>query len=89
MKKHFVPQFKTEDQEAEYWETHSPLDVAADPEAQKVIARRKKNWPITIRLDSKTRSKLNRLAVNKGLGPSTFARLALISVIEHQDIGKI
>ncbi len=81
--KDFVPQFETEEQEAEYWDTHSPLDLAAEPKAQKVRVRGAKDRPITIRLDSESRSKLDKLAAERGVGPSTFARLILMSAIER------
>ena len=80
-----MPQFEIEEQEAEYWDTHSPLDLAAEPKAQKVRVRRPKDRPITIRLDSESRSKLEKLAAEQGLGPSTFARLILTSVIERRE----
>jgi len=83
--KSLIPQFETEEQEAEYWDTHSPLDVAAEPEAQGVRVRVPKDRPITIRLDSESRAKLERLAAERGLGPSTFARLILTSAIEHRE----
>lgn len=89
MEKDSIPQFETEEQEAEYWDTHSPLDSAAEPEAQKVRVRGAKDRPITIRLDSETYSKLKELASEHGLGHSTFARLILISVIELRDIDEL
>lgn len=79
-----IPQFETEGQEAEYWDAHSPLDLAAEPKAQKVRVRGAKDRPITIRLDSESRSKLNKLAAERGLGPSTLARSILMSAIEHR-----
>lgn len=84
MEKDLIPQFETEEQEAEYWDTHSPLDLVAEPKAQRVGIRGAKDKPITIRLDSESRSKLGKLAVEQGLGPSTFARLILMSVIERR-----
>ena len=83
MEKELVPQFETEEQEAEYWDSHSPLELAAEPKAQKVRVRGVKDRPITVRLDSESRSKLDRLAAERGLGPSSFARLILMSVIEQ------
>ena len=85
MEKELMPQFETEEQEAEYWDSHSPLDLAAEPKAQKVRVRGVKDRPITVRLDSESRSKLDRLAAKRGLGPSSFARLILMSVIEQGD----
>ena len=83
VEKELLPQFETEEQEAEYWDSHSPLDLAAEPKAQKVRVRGAKDKPITVRLDSESRSKLDRLAAEQGLGPSSFARLILMSVIEQ------
>lgn len=83
MEKKLIPQFETEEQEAEYWDSHSPLDLAIEPKAQKVRVRGVKDRPITVRLDSESRSKLDRLAAEQRLGPSTFARLILMSVIEQ------
>ena len=83
MKEELVSQLETEEQEAEYWDSHSPLDFATEPKAQKVRVRGVKDRPITVRLDSESRSKLNKLAAEQGLGPSSFARLILMSVIEQ------
>jgi len=83
VKEELVSQLETEEQEAEYWDSHSPLDFATEPKAQKVRVRGVKDRPITVRLDSESRSKLNKLAAEQGLGPSSFARLILMSVIEQ------
>ena len=83
MKKELIPKFETEEQEAEYWDSHSPLDLVAEPRAQKVRVKGAKDRPITVRLNSQSRSKLDRLAAEQGLGPSSFARLILMSVIEQ------
>jgi len=83
VEKKVTPQFETEEQEAEYWDSHSPLDLATEPKAQKVHVKGVKDRPITVRLDSKSRSKLDRLAAEQRLGPSTFARRILMSVIEQ------
>ncbi len=85
IEKDLIPQFETEEQEAEYWDTHSPLDLAAEPKVQEIRVRVPKDRPITIRLDSKSRSKLDKLAAEQGIGPSTFARLILMSVIERRE----
>lgn len=83
MEREIMPQFETEEQEVEYWDSHSPLDLVAEPKVQKVRVRGIKDRPITVRLDSKSRSKFDRLAAERGFGPSSFARLILMSVIEQ------
>jgi len=82
-KKQLLPRFKSEEEEAAHWDTHSPLDSGAEPKAQKVRLRGAKDRPVTIRLDSETRRKLEELAARRGMGPSTLARSILISAIER------
>lgn len=81
--KESMPRFESEEKEAEHWDTHSPLDRGAEPRAQKLRVRGAKDRPITIRLDSETRQKLNKLAAQQGVGPSTLARSILLSAIER------
>jgi hypothetical protein len=83
-KNNILPKFKTEEQEAEYWDQHSPLDLIDEPEMEKVQVKRVKDRPIAIRLDSKTRDKLNTLAVKQGMGPSTLARHIIQQVLENK-----
>jgi len=82
-KKNLMPKFESEEKEAEYWDTHSPLALEAEPKAQKVQVRGAKDRPVTIRLDSGTRRKLEELAAQRGVGPSTLARFILLSAIER------
>ena len=82
-KKKLVPTFKTEEQEAEYWDTHSPLEVLSEPGFEEIRVKVPKDRPITIRLDSESRAKLNLLAAERKIGPSTFARLVLMRAVEQ------
>ncbi len=85
VKKELTLKFESEGKEAEHWDTHSPLDRGAEPKAQELRVRGAKDRPITIRLDSQTRKKLNELASQRGVGPSTLARSVLISAIERSN----
>lgn len=82
-KKKPIPTFETEEQEAEYWDTHSPLEVLSELGFEEVRVKVPKDRPITIRLDSESRAKLNRLAAERKIGPSTFARLVIMRAIEQ------
>ncbi len=81
-----IDEFESEEKEAEYWDTHSPLDLVAEPKLRKVRVSAVKERPITIRLDSVRRARLNQLAAKSGLGPSTFARLVLTRAIENMGV---
>ena len=84
-KKELTPEFESEEKEAEYWDTHSPLDRGAEPKAHELRVRGAKDRPVTIRLDSETRRKLEEAAAQRGIGPSTLARSILLSTIGHQN----
>lgn len=84
-RKNILPKFDNEEQEAEYWDKNSPLDVIEEPKAQKVKTTSLKDRPITIRLDSENRSRLEKVAARRGFGPSTFTRTVLISALQKEE----
>ena len=77
-----VPEFGTAGEEAEFWETRSPLDYAPEPRFQELRALAPKDKTITIRLDTDYRSKLERAASAYGMGPSTLARWIIANWID-------
>lgn len=82
-KKEAIPEFKSEKEEAEFWDTHSPLDYMPEPKPQKVKVRVPKDKPLTIRLDSEYRNKLESLASNYRMGSSTLARAIITNTIDQ------
>lgn len=85
MKNQSPLKFETEEQEAEYWDTHSPLEGSVEPDVEQVRVKTLKDRPISIRLDSESRRKLEQLAKKRGLGPSTFARHLLMAAIQGEE----
>ncbi len=83
--KNSLPKFESEEQEADYWDTHSPLDFIVEPKIQKVRVRNIKDRPITIRLDTSSRLKLQKLSEKQGIGPSTLARNIIAKFIEENE----
>jgi len=75
-----IPLFRTEAEEAEFWDQHSPLDFIPEPVPEKVTIL--KDQLITFRLDSQSRLKLEKLARSSNLGPSTLARLLVMSALK-------
>ena len=75
-----LPKFRTEEEEAKYWDTHSPLEHfdISDFKPLRVV----KDRPITIRLDRQTRQRLDEIARIYKIGPSTLARMIIDSVVE-------
>ena len=75
-----LPKFRTEEEEAKYWDTHSPLEHfdISDFKPLRVV----KDRPITIRLDRQTRQRLDEIARIYKIGPSTLARIIIVSVLK-------
>jgi len=77
-----LPKFATEEEEAEFWDKHSPLEFFDISEFEPLQVKIPKNAPITIRLDSNTRGKLEKIASARKMGLSTFVRKLIIEHIE-------
>lgn len=79
-----IPDFKSREEEAQFWETHSFTEFL--DEFELVEARFAKNLSegITIRFDQPTLSKLRKIAHNKGLGPTTLARMWILEQLRQQ-----
>ena len=78
-----LPKFSTEDEEATFWDKHSPLEYFDEPAFNPLRVKVIKDRPITIRLDSENREKLDKLAAEINMGPSTFARLIIQAWLEY------
>lgn len=70
-----IPQFKSKEKEAEWWETHNLADY--QDEFKTVGARFAKNLSegLHVRLDATTLRRLRQKANEKGIGPTTLARM--------------
>src|SRR5438270_5628282 len=77
-----IPTFKTIEEEAAFWDTHSSEEFADEltpiENVKFVKARSKK--ALTVRFDEDTFEELAREASEKGIGPSTLARML---ILEH------
>lgn len=60
---------------AEFWDTHSAADYWDELKPITVRFARNLSDGITIRFDQKTLSKLRQEARQKGMGPTTLARM--------------
>ena len=82
-----IPTFKTIEEEAAFWDTHSSEEFADEltpAENVKFVKARPKR-AITVRLEEDTFEELTREAREKGIGPSTLARMV---ILEHLQAGK-
>jgi hypothetical protein len=77
-----IPTFQTIEEEAAFWESHSSEDFADEltpVEDVKFIKARSKK-ALTVRFNEDTFEELSREAKEKGIGPSTLARMV---ILEH------
>jgi hypothetical protein len=77
-----IPTFKTIEEEAAFWDTHSSEEFAGEltpVENVKFVKARSKK-ALTVRFDEDTFEELSREANEKGIGPSTLARMV---ILEH------
>jgi hypothetical protein len=77
-----IPEFKTLEEEREYWNARGPLADGHQGIINKPTAKQKRSSFLAVRLTGEELTHLRDMAVKQGLGPSTFARIVLKSAIE-------
>lgn len=78
-----LPQFTTEEEEAEYWDNHSLLEHFDEFDFKSLQVKAAKDRPITIRLDSESRQRLDEIARVYKVGPSTLSRMFITSALQQ------
>ena len=85
-----IPEFKTLEEEREYWEARSGLAPGhkgrwSNPRGSWSERKSKLSSYLVVRLTGEEITKLRDIAVKKGLGTSTYARTVLTGVIEQEN----
>jgi predicted DNA binding CopG/RHH family protein len=72
-----IPQFKTEQDEANFWDSHDSIDFLDETEAIDVsfVDARPAMKQISLRLDSSVIDQLKSIAAGKGIGYQTMIRM--------------
>ncbi|MDO8669843.1 MAG: CopG family antitoxin, partial [Dehalococcoidia bacterium] len=85
-----IPEFRSVEEEADFWESHSPLDYPDEwTEAKQTRVQRPLGHVLGVRLDAKTLDKLAGIGRNKGIGPSTLARIWIMErLMEEPEAGQ-
>lgn len=65
----------TEDQIAEFWDTHSPLDFDGEMEQADLSFERSPLKPVAVKLNEKDIQLLKRIAHTRGVGYTTIIRM--------------
>jgi CopG antitoxin of type II toxin-antitoxin system len=77
-----IPTFQTVEEEAAFWDSHSSEEFAEEltPVENVKFVKAGTKKALTVRFDEDTFEELSREAREKGIGPSTLARMV---ILEH------
>lgn len=87
MAKKELPEFKSEDEIREFWETHDPTEYEGVeiPGGMHPTHPRPKKKMVSFRLDEDLVDRLNKLAIKKGMGYQTLMRMLLFEAVEAEE----
>ena len=70
-----IPDFKSYEEEAAFWDTHDVSDFQDEFKTVQVKFAKNLTHSMNVRFDAKDITKLQEEADKKGIGPSTLARM--------------
>jgi len=73
-----IPPFASLEEEAAFWDSHDTTEYEREFKPVEVRFAKNLSEPLTIRLDPDTLRQLREQAHEKGIGPTTLARMWLI-----------
>ena len=80
-----IPEFKSLEEEREYWEAHGPLAKGHKGRIHRPKTEQKRSSFLSIRLTGEELTQLRDMAAKLGTGPSTYARQVLKLAIEQKN----
>lgn len=75
-----IPQFSSYEEEAAFWDTHDTADFESEFRPVRARFAKQLSTTLNVRLDSDALESLRSEAREKGVGPSTLARML---ILEH------
>jgi predicted DNA binding CopG/RHH family protein len=81
-----IPEFASEQEEAEFWETHDSTEFLEETEPVEMtfVDARPPKKQISLRLDEKTIEQLKSIAAQKGLGYQTMIRMWVVERVAEE-----
>jgi len=79
-----LPEFKTEAEEINFWETHSIADYWDELEEGKDILKRPKLTPVTLKFDPLVLKKIKMLASKRGISYNAYIRYLIAKSVEKE-----
>jgi predicted DNA binding CopG/RHH family protein len=77
LKKSRIPEFKSNEEEANFWDTHSVTDFEDETEEVDIIfdLAKPRDETLVVRVQKNLKDKMERVAAKKGINVSTLARI--------------
>ena len=79
-----VPRFRSEQEEAEFWDTHSIVDYLDEMEPVEVEVKKPLGHVLSVRVDSQDFHGLAEMARAEGVGVTTMARMLLKATLKRR-----
>ena len=80
-----IPEFKSIEEEAEFWDTHDTADYEDEFKPVRVRFAKNLSEGITIRLDPETLAQVRAEAKEKGIGPTTLIRMWILERLRRHE----
>ena len=94
VKKSRIPDFKTLEEEVQFWDDHDTTEFEdefepIDDDIEFILLRQQPKTPMTVRLETDIHVLLKQEALSQGVGPSTLARMAILTYLKDSGRGTI
>ena len=81
----YIPKFKSEQEEAKFWETHSVADYLHDlKESRNIKFPKPRKRLISVRMDNSQIKPLKEIAAAKGIGYLTLIRMWIVERLSKE-----
>jgi predicted DNA binding CopG/RHH family protein len=82
-RKQAIPEFASREEEAKFWDTHDMSDYWDELEPVRLKTSKNLSRGITIRFDEETLRQLRKYAHQRGIGPTTLARMWILEQLQR------
>jgi predicted DNA binding CopG/RHH family protein len=79
-----LPEFKTQEEEIEFWENHSITDYWDGLDESRDIFKRPKLTPVTLKFDPLVLKKIKVLARKRGISYNAYIRYLIAKSVEKE-----
>jgi CopG antitoxin of type II toxin-antitoxin system len=88
-KKSRIPEFKSREEEAKFWDTHSIADYRDELKRVRVRVAKNLSEGLTVQFDPQTLEQLRTRARRKGIGPTQLVRMWVMERLEETSEQKL